>query len=308
MLSPLQHPPLAMDEQDFEHDDLTEASAQALAGRLRQALESKGINSRHQAALVAQLCDISVSQARRKLQGAAWLFDEVRVVAQHCGVSLDDMGRADFQQGHAQTCVPATAVFDGHHWPCTVVIGHLLAPRDQSKVLLQALRDTSGWMAGSAAALQRIKPDVPRYAVERLTLSAPAAQTGFRVAVVDDDPNAAESLCDWFTSSGFEATAFHAAADLLEAGLGEFDAFVVDFILGSGQSSQHLVEQIRRSRPQSPVALLTGHLRDGIASEDTLTGMMRALQVMFFEKPVRPAVIAAALQNSLDRLHGKPHG
>jgi CheY-like chemotaxis protein len=297
-----------MDDQDLEHDDLNEAAALALAGRIKQALESKGIGSRHQAALVAQLCDISVSQARRKLQGAAWLFEEVRLVTQHCGVSLDDMGRADFQQGRTPTCVPATAMFEGHQWPCTIVIGHLLAPRDQGKVALQALRDSTGWMAGSASTLQRIKPDVPRYAVERLTMTAPAPQSGFRVAVVDDDPHAAESLCDWFENSGFQATPFHSSASLLDAGLGEFDAFVVDFILGSGQSSQPLVEQIRRARPQSPVALLTGHLRDGIASEDTLTSMMRALQVMFFEKPVRPAVIAAALQNSLDRLHGKANG
>ncbi len=297
-----------MDEHDSEHDDLSEAASLALAGRVRQALESKGITSRHQAALVAQLCDISVSQARRKLQGAAWLFEEVRLIAHHSGVSLDDLGRADFQQGRAQTCVPATAVFDGNHWPCTIVVGHLLAPRDQGKVSLQALRDSTGWMAGSATSLHQIKPDVPRYAVERLTLSAPAPQTGFKVAVIDDDPHAAESLCDWFESSGFEAVAFHSAAAVLEAGLTEFDAFVVDFILGSGQSSQTLVEQIRRLRPQAPVALLTGHLRDGIASEDTLTSMMRALQVLFFEKPVRPAVIAAALQNQLDRQHGKVHG
>jgi len=53
--------------------------------------------------------------------------------------------------------------------------------------------------------------------------------------------------------------------------------------------------------------LLTGQLRDGTASEATLATILRTQGVTFFEKPVRPAVLTAAIQSSLDRLSTTPH-
>jgi CheY-like chemotaxis protein len=89
--------------------------------------------------------------------------------------------------------------------------------------------------------------------------------------------------------------------------LTEHDAYVVDLILAGGQTSQALVEQIRIAQPQAPIVLLTGQLRDGTASEATLATILRTQGVTFFEKPVRPAVLTAAIQSSLDRLASPPH-
>ena len=135
-----------------------------------------------------------------------------------------------------------------------------------------------------------------------LTPSAPRAP--LRVAVIDDDLLAAESLCDWFDDAGGKAQAFASADALLGSDVQQFDAYVVDYILGAGQSSEALIRHLRHLRPQAPIVLLTGRLRDGTASEDSLTTLMRSLKVMFFEKPVRPAVLTAALLNSLDRSNG----
>ena len=286
-------------------DDIAGLPASGIAARLRQALQIQGIPPRQQAAWVARLCGISVSQARRKLQGAGWLFDEVLTLAHHHGLSLDDLAQespgasslaAPLEKGHV--------LLEAADVACQVQIGHLLAPRDQEHTAVQAARDGDRWLIGAPAALRRLHPQGPRYAVQRLMLTPTLPRAPMRVAVIDDDVMAAESLCDWFDDAGGQGQAFGSAEALLGTDLQQFDAFVVDFILGAGQSSEALISHLRRQRPQAPIVLLTGRLRDGTASEDSLTSLMRALKVMFFEKPVRPAVLTAALLNSLDRSGG----
>ena len=76
---------------------------------------------------------------------------------------------------------------------------------------------------------------------------------------------------------------------------------MIDLILGAGQTSQAVVQRIRSLQPEAPIVLLTGRLRDDSANEATLTTILRTQGVTFFEKPVRPAVLTAAIQSSLDR-------
>jgi len=300
-----------MTPSDFHDDPAGEPSDEApspMHDHLRRRLEREGVHPRNQATLVAEVCHISVSQARRKLNGAAWLFDEIAALADHCGCTIDALTRAPVDELDATAPQPAQACFDGQHWPCEVVVGRLLAPKDQGRVPLQAVRDGQGWLVGREATLTHLRPQSPRYAVDRLTLHGEASRTPVRVAVVDDDVSAAESLCDWFETMGMVATPLSTPDRILSANPLQFDAFVVDFILGHGLDSRALIEHIRMTRPHAPIALLTGHLRDGRASEDDLTTLMRSLQVMFFEKPVRPGVVAAAIQNSMDRAGAAPHG
>ena len=122
-------------------------------------------------------CDISVSQARRKLQGAGWLFDEVLTLAQHHGLCLDDLAQdptggtspaAPLEKGHV--------LLEGADTACQVQIGHLLAPRDQAHTAVQAVRDGDRWLIGAPTALRRLHPQGPRYAVpDRVRLPGRAA-------------------------------------------------------------------------------------------------------------------------------------
>ena len=73
-------------------------------------------------------------------------------------------------------------------------------------------------------------------------------------------------------------------------------------MLSAGDSSQATIKAIRRSRPDAPIVLLTGKLRSGLASEADLTTLLRTANVLFFEKPVRPSVIAATIETQLDKL------
>lgn len=272
------------------------------ARALSDLMGRHGVPVRHQAAQIAQICAISISQARRKLRGAVWLFDEVQAVCQHFEVSLGEVfGPGDSKSASATPALhhPALWRSEDQALPCDIRLGPLEAPGASP---LQAVYGPEGWLVATPARLDRDGASGARYGVAHLQLSAPDLPERARIAVVDDDADAAEALTDWFNESGYLAQAYTSPAQLLSAPLDQHDAYVVDLILAGGQTSQALVERIRHEQPNAPIVLLTGQLRDGRASEATLTTLLRTQGVTFFEKPVRPAVLTAAIQSKLDRL------
>lgn len=291
--------PVDVQPDENSSDEISQADS-PLHAQIRRTLAQHGVHVRHQAAMVAELCAISPSQARRKLQGSAWLFEEIQALASFCGCSIETLTQP-IENHHSGLPQKATLRIDSQSLDCDIVIGRLLSPKEQAQVSLQAVRNDSCWQVGTPAALNSFRNSGPRYAVERLTMTLPTSTGSMRVAVLDDDPMAAESLCDWIINADMRATAFTSGHELMAHNLMEFDAFVVDFILSDGQNSKMLIEHIRRIRPHAPIALLTGHLKDGTATEEDLTGVMRTHKVLFFEKPIRPAMLVAALQNSFDR-------
>ncbi|RZL00332.1 MAG: response regulator [Rubrivivax sp.] len=302
----------------LEHQDPSlliedQPSSSLAAEGLSALMERHGIPARQQAAALTQITDISISQARRKLRGAVWLFDEVLAVTQHFGESLDQV--FDHQAARA---LPITSpaldslgsaathaahfLVDGQALPCQVRLGAQIRSGAPDAVALSAAHDAHGWWVGSQAALQARGCRGPRYRVAQVSLTQDDQAKPTRIAVVDDDLASAEALGDWFNETGYRADAFTSAAQLLGTPLSDYDAFVVDLILGVGQTAHALVEQIRAARPVAPIVLLTGQLRDGAATEADLTTLLRTQGVAFFEKPVRPAVLTATIQSKLDRL------
>jgi CheY-like chemotaxis protein len=303
-----------MDTQPFS-DELSPPAPEAsgwTAARLSELMTRHGVPVRHQAAEIAQICTISISQARRKLRGAVWLFDEVLAVCRHFDETLDTV-LADpvMQAGSSSPSVhknmpatpcPAHLLVDGLTLPCDILLGARHAPHSTLPPCLLATQGEQGWVVGSAAQLTQRGLTAPRYHVDHLQLQQVTAQARARIAVLDDDQRSAEALTDWFNEVGYQATAYTRTSDLLATPLSHHDAFVVDLILAGGQTSEALIERIRQEQPQAPIVLLTGQLRDGTASEATLATMLRTQGVTFFEKPVRPAVLTAAIQSNLDRL------
>jgi len=276
----------------------------ALHMQIRHTLAVHGIPPRQQASLVASLCDISPSQARRKLQGSAWLFEEIQTLAKFCGCAIESLTQTN---GNTQSGMPqkANLIVEGRKLEGDMVIGKLLCPKDVATTPLVVMHVNGEWLIGTPSTLEQWQPGGPRYALERFSLTQARSSKKMHVAVLDDDHLAAQSLCDWLAHSELDATAFTSSAELLNADLMRFDAFIVDFILGHDQNATAAIEHIRRLRPEVPIALLTGRLKDGTTTEEDLTRMMRSQQVLFFEKPIRPALLTATLQNLFDRnAHG----
>jgi CheY-like chemotaxis protein len=288
---------------------------------LSELMAREGVHSRQQAALVAQVCQLSISQARRKLKGAAWTFDEVLALCKHFGQGLDAVFSSPvFQAGslpasasagghsaHAPSAsYPATLYLDDQELDCEVRLGALRTQPGPAS-LLATLHPVRGWMVGSTARLARESAYSPRYDVDQLQLRVPEEPPLARIAVLDDDRGSADALADWFNELGYQADSYQSPEALLQTPWSAHDAYVVDLILAGGQTSQALVQRIRQEQPEAPIVLLTGQLRDGTASEATLATILRTQGVTFFEKPVRPAVLTAAIQSSLDRVANKRH-
>lgn len=307
-----------MDTQVLPEDNSSQPDAGSAwaSACLTALMERHGVPGRHQATLIAQICNISVSQARRKLRGAVWLFGEVLALCRHFGESLDAVFSPSVLQGaegspgavQAAASYPATLLIDGHRLRCEIQLGALCSPSCHTPSCdgMQALHHPkSGWLAGSATRLDQEQAPGPRYAIDQIQLRQSSEPARARIAVLDDDPGSASALTDWFNELGYAAQAYTSTDQLLSTPLQDHDAYVVDLILAGGQTSQALVEHIRQVQPEAPIVLLTGQLRDGTASEATLATILRTQGVTFFEKPVRPAVLTAAIQNSLDRI--SPH-
>lgn len=305
-----QHDPTLLSE---ETRDPPSALAAECLGAL---MERHGVPARQQAATLAQITDISISQARRKLRGAVWLFGEVFAVAQHFGESLDQVfGQPGATHPHPLSpalenlgdaaAQDAQFLMEGQALPCQLRLGAQIRP-GTTGATLAAAHDARGWWVGSQAALLGLGLQGPHYQVAQVSLTQDSQAQAPRIAVIDDDVASAEALGDWFNETGYQASAFTSAAQLLRTPLSDYDAFVVDLILGAGQTAHALVEQIRAARPLAPIVLLTGQLRDGAATEADLTTILRTQGVAFFEKPVRPAVLTATIQSKLDRLANSP--
>ncbi len=307
-----------MDEHDTADGGAPTASSpegEWVARCLSDLMARHGIHSRQQAALVAQVCQLSISQARRKLKGAVWTFDEVLSLCRHFGQGLDAVFATSgstapamlAQAGHgpgapgAAASYPATLYLDDTTLDCEVRLGSL-RPQPGESTLLATLHPIKGWMVGSTARLARESAHSPRYAVEQLQLHAPEEGPPARIAVLDDDRHSADALADWFKELGYAAHSYHSAEALLDSPSASHDAYVVDLILAGGRTSQAVVQRIRAEQPEAPIILLTGQLREGQAHEATLATILRTQGVTFFEKPVRPAVLTAAIQSSLDRI------
>ena len=273
-----------------------------------------GVTPRHHATQIAQICAISVSQARRKLRGAVWLFAEVQALCHHYGETLSTAFGDLPSNGHipaASTRNPGltgTLLLEGLSMPVCFQPGPPCAKSPTwSEEWLAAQRDGE-WTLGSSASLDRVLGPGPRFSVAQLMWTAPLQKARARIAVLDDDPQAAEALSDWFNELGFVATGYTQAEALLDAKEPTHDVYVVDWILGNGQTAQPVVEHIRRHQPHAPIFVLTGRLRDGQATEEALAAVLRNHAASFFEKPVRATVLTAAIQSSLDRLRSEPRG
>jgi CheY-like chemotaxis protein len=255
---------------------------------------------RHQATAIAPIWARSVSQARRKLRGAVWLFNEVLALCRHHGESLEAVFGTEHGPG-----APGQAgvlLIDGLELPCQVRAGAICPPTSHEAAALLTTRVGERWLVGTPSRLDAIGATGTRHLVELLQTTPPEPPTAARIAVLDDDESAAQALVDWFEQLGYFAQGY-TRADALDQDLTQgFDAYVLDLVLSGGQTSQAMVERIRRQQPDAPIVLLTGQLRDGKASESTLAALLRTHRVTFFEKPVRPVMITAAIQNSLDQL------
>ena len=300
--------PNTPDHQQGNPDEADNTAPSWLAERLSNLMSENGILPRQHAGALSELCGLSLSQARRKLHGAVWSFDEVLAVTRRYGASLDQLVSgapgatpASGSVASSESSLPllqAVFLMDSLCIPCQVRLGAqcVATPRNDE---LYAANHAEGWFVGTPEQLEKRQAPPPFFHAEHILLTPETTAPPTRIAILDDEAGVLETLSEWFNAVGYQTAAYRSGEQLLKAGIDQHDAFVVDFMLSDGDSSQAIVKAIRQTLPLAPIVLFTGKLRSGQASEAELTTLLRTVNVIFFEKPIRPSVVAASIETQL---------
>lgn len=119
-----------------------------------------------------------------------------------------------------------------------------------------------------------------------------------RVALLDDDPDVAFGLRDYFGLCGYDAEAFVSVTHLRAAMRRQpFDAFILDWAL-DGDTSEELIRQILEAPTAAPVLVLSGNVGVGDQGARRLSEL-ELHGVRIYEKPVRPSHLKAVVDRVL---------
>jgi ActR/RegA family two-component response regulator len=235
---------------------------------------------------------LSYQQVRRRLiDETAWTLEEVQQVADFFGESLHSVV-AETPDG---SNTPAVLVMGSLRISCSVWLGE--TPQLARPGPLVATKLTANeWLvvpAGEAAGVES-------YEVKRLLIQ-PTARSARRVAVLDDDRDLAQSIAQYMSEVGLDATAFYTVGDLSQAASAEpFDGYVIDWLVNK-ESARSVIAEIRARSATCPIVILTGQMLQGNVDESELSSVAAAYRLQFFEKPVRTSAIMSALELGFDR-------
>lgn len=266
---------------------------------IRQAFESVGVTRFQVAHEIAKSFGITAKQARRKLKAGIWTLDELLALQRRCRVSLDGVLEdecAGDPQGPGQ--VRASLFVNGESTECEVQLGQLITTRQPRGLVCS--RHRNRWVVSTANYVSDLIPQSERFAVHSIRLVQGSAP--LRVAVLDDELQASQSLADWFSENGHPAQSFTRIEQLEAAGLDAFDVFIIDVVLGSNQTSYELVLKIRNADPEATVVMLTGKLRAPDIEART-ADFVRDHRVEFHAKPTSPLVLLSTVINAAERRH-----
>lgn len=272
-------------------------AAQPLGGGAFYAqtvFDRHGVPHSERSRLVERILELAYSAAHRRVRGkASWTIEELESLAAHFGETLDEV----FIAAAKMRADSATLVAGDLRLKCQLWIGAETKRPLQGGLV--ATREGLRWTVVAAS------EDIagPMYEVRQL-LMEPNATYGSRIAVLDDEPAVTESLCSFLRQAGFRADAFHAIDALQQASAAlPYDGYVLDWVVGD-QTVGALVERVRATDAQCPIAIFTGKNERGDVVSD-IADMMARHDVRYFSKPLDPPMITAVMRR-LIAAHSRP--
>jgi CheY-like chemotaxis protein len=272
-----------------------------VARRVRELMEQHGIAKRNQTSKLSQILGLSFVQAHRKMTGsAAWTLNQIKAVAMHFGQSPGaliesiDSPEAPTTRG---TLYEAELAIRDKRLACLASITGVLGADKRCDFV--ALQQDGGWLIYESADA----PEGERFAVERIELrSRQMHSTRPVIAVIDDEKDIADNVCEYLNERGFKAVPYYTAATIRDAVRSRtFDGFIIDWLLGR-ETAESAIEEIRASQhSNAPITLLTGKLQTGKADEDDIARIIRTFgDIVCLEKPARLSLLAADLAKRLE--------
>ncbi|ABX18890.1 response regulator receiver protein [Burkholderia multivorans ATCC 17616] len=266
------------------------------ANKVRDLLNRNGIAPRSHNTTIANVLGLSFSVVTRKMKGLIpWNLSQLQDIATHFGVPpailLDDKGA---QPADAEM-IDATLVIESRRFRCRAAISTKASSQIDTEFV--ALQSQGEWIVTE----RRHAREGRTYAVELIELrsSRPNAYAA-RIAVVDDSPDVAETVCEYFIEKGVHAIPYHDGRTFREAlAVEDFDGYILDWMLGD-ETAADLVRGIRASENgDAPIFLLTGKISTGEASEDEIAHIVSHYNARCEEKPVRLPILFAEVAREL---------
>lgn len=263
---------------------------------VKEMMLRNSVPERQQSKKLADILNLSYSQAHRKLNGGVdWTVSQLQIVADFFGESLGAIGLGAGDIAHnAPLRAHLSLSAESTRYACLVWVGEQLSP--SAKVDFVALRDGEEWHVVDPS---RCPEKALRFRVNKLELVVKVPPVPL-VAVIDDDRDFTDNMCEFLNESGFQAQAFY-NAPALERAMEDrsYDGYVIDWILGD-KTAESLIRKIRLAATQDvPIYLLTGEVVTGLVEESEAARVIKQFGVQWKEKPIRLATFAAELQKSL---------
>ncbi len=267
-----------------------------IANCVRELLVSKGVPKQGHAKKIAEILNLGVAQAHRKLKDSTnWDWMQICRVADYFGEAFDSLNMTFSKSADGPKLIPATLSIENHELPCLVSVGSILHTIKNVDYVASKI-DTDEWRVFIAAAAPggRIY-----HKVEKLELGI-TRNSSVSIAVLDDDRGSADNLCEFLIGIGWHAEPFYSSGSLEKAlSRKMFDGFVIDWLLGK-ETAEPLIRLIRsKAELLVPIFLLTGELVTGKANESEVARVITKYSVSWQEKPTRLPIIAAELSKAL---------
>ena len=260
---------------------------------VRALLERHGLARHKHSPVVSEILGLSYSQSHRKMTGTTpWLLEELVRVARHFGEPLSAL----LEAGTGEVAQAGVLVAGGLRLPCRVWLTD--SPPGPHATLVAQHRHGQWWVMAPGETVPGSGTQALQ-GVRRLVIEASPAPTR-HVAVLDDDRDVADSLAAQLSEAGLQAQAFYTVAALQAAMQAQrFDGFVIDWLLG-GTTALAVIEAIRAQDAQCPIAVLTGQLLSRQADESEVARALQRFALLFYEKPVRAFIVAAAMMQAME--------
>lgn len=264
---------------------------------LKAFLVGRGVARHKQTAEVAGLLGLAKTSVFRKFKGeSSFSLPELKVIADHFGTDVDTLrgvaaGTSD-RAGRTGVFEPASLHIAGLPAQGQLQPGPLLAPDDVCDLV--AIQRDGKWHVFPTGSTER--SGEPAHAVAALQVTAMPRQ---RIALLEDDANAAAIVAMALQSEGMVVHTFRDAASLVTAvSQRPYQGYVMDWLLGNG-TAESAIRQVRSRQPRAPIAITTGALHTGAETEGTLIPFAEEFTVGIFEKPFRQAVLASYLRRGM---------
>jgi len=275
--------------------------------RIAPLFQRHNVQPRNYVSQLAGIVGLSHSQARRMLDKdiGEWSLKSLQDVYNHFGETLVCCSQSPASPHETElpgNAVEATVFMPSRPVKCQVVLdGELTGQVDDRQWV--AYRKDGGLVVSE---LVEAPKNAVLFKVGRIELALRQTRA-FSIAICDDNKDLADSLGDFLRDYGFSPSVFYSTADVEKAMADTvFDAFVLDWWVGS-QTSESLIRLIRLAKsPTVPIFLITGKLNQGLSTEAEIADIVRQYHILPRDKPVRPSLLAAEILSAIQYARESP--